>query len=208
MDDYPNITTAARHRDWLACARIMFRQLYLCPTNVQQMIATSTLLQYAKIWNEKHLDWDKITSSKLEYIANQVAEFPKFNSIELDPADAEFENALIEFANGSAGQISHAEHTIHFASSIRSAVLATQIDRWRHDLPAQYMLWKEGRKLSGPTFLDDEGAVAEAENAWSRVDDLFKQFDRPRMRIFERLEQSVRPSEIEQVYNDWEKSIL
>jgi hypothetical protein len=123
----------------------------------------------------------------------------------LDPADAEFENGLVQFGNALSSKL-HSQRTAHFASSIRSAVLAIQIDRWLHDFPKQYESWKRGEYFTGATFLDDEAASIEAERAWRRIDALFKKM--PPLRQENRLKQPETAVDIEQAFANWENSLL
>lgn len=146
------------------------------------------------------LDW------VLNHKADQQQEFPGLPE-NLDPADTEFESALIEFHNGTSHTLNHARRTIHFANAIRSTVLARQINRWLQDYPAQYQIWKARLLIRRPTFLDDAAAGDEAEKAWMQVDRLFDLFGH----ILEAREPIKRfrlSSELERVYSDWEQSLL
>lgn len=208
-EDYSNLEIAARHRDWQACARILFRLLYCRSAEMQQRIAAEVLSAYVGIWIEKHPEYASISIEKhseqsvpwtLYYGADQQPRIREFPS-NPDPADAEFENALIEFNNGASQSIDHAEHTKHFATAIRSSVLARQINQWLHDFPDQFERWKNGLPLDGPSFLDDEVAAREAESAWINVGRLIgKQHFSSR-----KFEGDVRLAE---AYDDWEKSLL
>jgi hypothetical protein len=204
MDDYPNMSAAVSNRDWQGCARVMFRQLFFCPAKEQKKIAALTLSEYAPIWNEKHPTMNWILPWITSNARDQQRELPELPD-DLDPADAEFEDALIEFFNGTVETDNHAERTVHFANAIRSSVLASQIDWWLRDYPAEYQRWKEGLVIRGPTFLDDEKAAKEAETAWMRVDSLFDKLRLSTRRRFHRLFRG--PSEVEQVYRYWEQSL-
>jgi hypothetical protein len=204
MDDYASIDDAARHRDWNSCDRIMFRQLFLCSTKEQKIIAAQALLLYRNIWNEKHpkvaFPWRSLEADAQPNALPQLRE-------PLDPADAEFENAAVEYIAGTSGNEDHSKRTAHFASAIRSSVLAIQINRWVRDFPQQYQRWRSGRSFEGPTFLDDEQAATDAENAWKRVEALFP------------LKRAVRESSAarnitstlrsaETAYDDWERTLF
>jgi len=203
-DDYTNIAMAARDRDWQACARILFRLLFSRPGEVQQAIAVDALSVYADIWNEKHPELRHIPAWILGHRADQYPEIPEFPS-NLDPADAEFEAGLIEFYGGTSRSIDHTQQTKHFATAIRSAVLARQINRWINDFPRQFERWKDGLPLDGPSFLDDETAAKEAENAWIRVGKLLAK-QHVSSRKFESEIGSL--SRLSEAYEDWEKSLL
>jgi hypothetical protein len=198
MDEYENIETAARHRDWQGCARIMFGLLYRCMTEEQRNVARAALYKYLEIWNTKHKD--ALQAIPEQVLANgtkgkrpALPEFPE----DLDPADAEFENGLIEFYNGSYFVTSHSRRTEHFATAIRSAVTARQINRWLQEHPKDYAKWKAGRGIDGPTFLDDEAAADEAQMMWAFVDNLLKK-------------QLLHPlsRQIERLYKRWEESVV
>jgi len=100
----------------------------------------------------------------------RLPEFPET----LDPADAEFENAVLEFYNGAYFRLDRAERTGHFATAIKSTVLARQINRWMADFPKEYEKWRSGRAIVEVTFLDDDAASSEAERAWTFVDAALK----------------------------------
>jgi hypothetical protein len=198
MADYGSIETAARHRDWQECARIMFRLLYRCRSSEQRKTAAAALKRYVPIWKSKHPEPigsipDLILSSISARRRPILPEFPE----DLDPADAEFENGIIEFYNGS---ISHtAQRTAHFATAIRSAVLAHQIDMWLREHPDAYSAWKTGQGFQGPTFLQDDAAAGEAELMWKSVADLLR---RCSVRSLPLLSKRV-----ERAYKEWEEAI-
>jgi hypothetical protein len=203
MDDYENIEESARHRDWQGCARIMFRLLFRFPAKEQRSVARAALCMYVHIWREKH---DSELKQVPDYLlANGIRgerptlpEFPE----DLDPADAEFENGLLEFYNGTFFPGTHPQHTMHFATAVRSAVTAMQINRWLRAHPDDYAKWKAGSGFNGPTFLDDEEATAEAQVAWKYIADLLKAQPPKSYRLW-------RPGRrIEQFYQDWEATIL
>jgi len=205
MDEHLNIATAARHRDWQGCARVMFRQLFSCPAKAQQNIAAEILSEYTDVWNAKHPSENAIPNWILGHAVDRQPALPEFPE-NLDPADAEFENALIEFYNGTSQIIDHMQRTIHFAGAIRSTVLASQINRWLHNFPDEYQRWKEGLMTTGPTFLNDEAAAKEAERIWLRVDSLLaKQHVADSGLAETRL---MRSFDIAKAYDDWEKSLL
>jgi hypothetical protein len=197
MDQDRSITAAARHRDWDSCARIMFQQLFFCTTEEQRIIVVKALSAYGRIWNEKH---PKLMLADIDELRQELPSFPD----DLDPADTEFQNSVFEYRAGLSLKIDHAERTSHFATAIRSSVLAIQINRWILGFPDQYKRWRAGRIDSGPTFLDDKTAASDAENAWIRIDGLFaRQPSRDaniRMRHI--------PNEIEEAYFNWERSLL
>src|SRR5271169_4788520 len=136
MDDYEDIEAAARHRDWQGCARLMFGLLYACTSNQQRKVSAETLRSYVDIWRTKHQgSWQAIPERVLvngtKARPPALPEFPE----DLDPADAEYENGLTEYYNGAFFATDHAEHTVHFATAIRSAVTARQINSWLRERP-------------------------------------------------------------------------
>jgi hypothetical protein len=173
MDEHQNIDAAARNQDWQECARNMFWLLYTYTRSRQRDIAKAVLYTYVVIWKEKHEDVLRHFPEHLLEAKGEVPEIPEFPE-DLDPADAEFENGLIEFYNGSFFPSNHARHTMYFATAIRSAVTARQINRWLQDHPDDYAKWKSGRGVEGSTFQDDEAATLEAQSAWRFVDDVLK----------------------------------
>jgi len=203
MNGYENIETAARHKDWQECARIMFGLLYRCKTEGQRNVARAALYPYVKIWRAKHQDSlkqipDRLLENDINTRRPKLPELPE----DLDPADAEFENGLIEFYNGAYFSGSHSQHTMHFATAIRSAVTARQIDKWLHDHPDDYSRWKSGHGIDGPTFLDDGAAANEARIAWRFVDHLLKRqpmIARGSARLSKQIAQS---------YKRWEDTVL
>lgn len=206
MNHYDSIEIAARDRDWQECARIMFELLYRCSIQEQCKVAKAALDTYIPIWNAKHTDALKPVPEHILVDSNKVnrPELPDFPE-DLDPADAEFENGLIEFYNGAFFPTKRAERTVHFATAIRSAVTARQINRWLHEHPDEYARWKSGRGIDGPTFLDDEAAADEAEMAWKFVDKLLKQCAVHAMPSAAKLRSS---RQVAQLYKRWEESIL
>jgi hypothetical protein len=202
MDDFSTIKSAAANRDWEACERMMFRSLFFCSTKTQKNIAAQALSPYAKVWNDKH------PNNAIRVFGDAIdeqQELPPFPD-NLDPADAEFESALIEFHNGLSRKINHVRHTMHFATAIRSTVLATQINRWICDFPGEYEQWKEGRIVKGPTFLDDQGAAQVAESAWIRIDSLLTKGRQSSPSMIER--PSTQAAKVDTLYARWEKSLL
>lgn len=202
MDEHLNMATAARHRDWQGCARVMFRQLFLYPAEAQQKIAADILSEYIGVWNAKHPNETAIPQWTPGHTQPALPEFDG----DLDPADAEFENALIEFYNGTSRTADQMQRTMHFAGAIRSTVLASQINRWLHDFPDEYRRWKEGLMTTGPTFLDDEAAANEAERMWLRVDGLLAKQRVADSGLSET--RLIRSTDIAKAYDDWEKSLL
>jgi hypothetical protein len=207
MDEYEDIETAACHRDWQGCARIMFGLLYRCGTDAQRNVAKAALYTYIEIWKAKHKNALKLIPVRVLANATNgkrpaLPEFPE----DLDPADAEFENGLIEFYNGAFFPGSHARRTQHFATAIRSSVTARQINRWLREHPDDYAKWKAGRGIDGPTFLDDDAAADEAQRMWKFVEKLLtEQCAASPIPFAQRLRPSKR---ISQLYKQWEESIL
>jgi hypothetical protein len=109
----------------------------------------------------------------------------------------------MQFRNAISTQ-SHSKHTAYFASSIRSAVLARQINRWLRDFPTQYQSWRRGEYFAGPTFFEDEAASIEAEKAWIQIDKSFQKMSHPRRRKLKLPQVTA----IDQAYADWENSLL
>src|SRR6266849_6197750 len=102
MDEYKDIETAARHRDWQGCARIMFSRLFRCPADEQRNVAAKALHTYIKVWKAKHKSAlrsvpDRVLTNKNNGTRPPLPDFPE----DLDPADSEFENGLLAFYNGA-----------------------------------------------------------------------------------------------------------
>lgn len=199
MDEHLSIIRAARAHDWSACAWIMFWQLFSRAFEEQKSITKDVLLVYLNIWNEKHpaiylspeeFHQDNDLVSKIELCEK------------IDAADNEFCNAFIEYVEGMSNNSRKVEGVKHFATSIRSTVLAIQINRWIRDFPDQYERWKAGRLVSGPTFLDDKAAANDAEKAWEHIDYLFSNVpqDRP--------VSEIPMNRIDAAYREWERSLL
>ncbi|MFI5023298.1 MAG: hypothetical protein ACHQRJ_16830 [Alphaproteobacteria bacterium] len=183
----------------------MFRLLYQFPTDEQRHIAVRTMHLYLPIWKEKHKNesW-LMLDDLLEERATKTFEVPDFAN--LDPADTEFENAIIELYNGVYDSSNHEEHTVHFATSVRSAVTAKQVNEWLRRHPHKYAQWRAGRGFDGPTFLDDEVAANEAEKAWTFVDGLLTRPHFHKRTPFER--QLSSPKDVTELYERWEQSVL
>jgi hypothetical protein len=210
MDDYEDIESAARHLDWQGCARIMFALLYGRTRDEQQEVAAKILDSYIDIWKSKHKGiWATIPQSLLvNGHSGKTPDFPEFpEELDLDPADAEFENGLAEFYNGVYVPSNHEDQTVHFATAIRSAVAARQIDRWIHRHPDAYKRWKAGRLIDGPTFLDDESATHEAQTAWEFVDRLFK-MQHHGARPWSHTRNGAASKKVAALYRRWEELIL
>jgi hypothetical protein len=195
-DDYARISEAARHRDWRGCDRLMFTELALLPFEVQKEVVGQAWLGYAPIWMAKHpnVEFGKWIAELAESSLPTPSEHRQ-----LDPADAEFENAILQFNDAQTAE-SHLQQTAYLATSIRSSVLARQIDRWLRDFPRQYASWNKGENFAGPTFLEDDAASLEAETAWMQIDEIFR--SKRRRRIRESIEA------IERAYFEWERSLL
>lgn len=130
-----------------------------------------------------------------------LPDFPE----DLDPADAEFENGLLAFYNGAYFPGPDSRRTVQFATAIRSAVTARQINMWMREHPDDYAKWKAGRKFGGATFLGDEAAADEAERAWKFVDYLLNR-QQPLAIPFEK--QLPFLNRIAKLYDSWEDSVL
>jgi hypothetical protein len=125
--------------------------------------------------------------------------------LDLDPADAEFENGLLEFHNGVLSP-RHNHYTAHFATAIRSAVTARQINSWLQNHPDKCGKWKAGRRFEGPTFLDDQVASIEALSAWKFVGDLLREQHTSIAMPFSKQLRSSK--QIERQYRNWEEAVL
>jgi hypothetical protein len=210
MDDYEDIESAARHLDWQGCAKIMFSLLYRCTREEQREIAAKALDSYVDTWKTKHRGiWRSVPQRVLvNGHSGEAPDFPEFPAeLDLDPADAEFENGLAEFYNGAYLASNHDDQTIHFATAIRSAVAARQIDKWIHRHPYAYRKWRAGRLLDGPTFLDDEAATYEAQTAWEFVDHLFK-IQHHGVRPWSHTGSGAASKKVAALYRRWERSAL
>lgn len=199
MYEYENIEAAAHHRDWQECAGIMFGLLYRCATEGQRNVAREALRTYVVIWNTKHEDVVRqlpqlLLTPEIHGKRPKLPEFPE----DLDPADAEFENGLIEYYNGAFFSANHGQHTMEFATAIQSAVVARQNNKWLSNHQDDYANWKSGSGIGGPTFLDDEAAAKEAEIAWKLIDASLKGQPKP-------LRQSWHAAVL---YKRWEDSVL
>jgi hypothetical protein len=208
MDEYEDIETAARHWDWQGCARLMFLMLFRCAKEQQRSIAAQTLNTYTPIWKEKHRNaLHELPDSVLVNGSQRHRRaFPDLREdLDLDPADAEFENGLLEFHNGVLSP-RHSRYTAHFATAIRSAVTARQINSWLQNHPDEYAKWKARRSFEGPTFLDDEAASEEALSAWSFVAHLLRE---QHISITVPFSEQLRSSkQIERLYRNWEEAVL
>jgi hypothetical protein len=208
MDEYEDIETAARHRDWQGCARLMFLMLFRCAKEQQRSIAALTLNTYTPIWKEKHRNAsqelpDIVLADGSQRNRRMFPDLPE--DLDLDPADAEFENGLLEFHNGVLSP-RHNRYTAHFATAIRSAVTARQINSWLQKHPDEYGKWNAGRSFEGPTFLDGEAASIEASSTWNFVADLLRE-----QHIFITIPFSKQPrssKQIERLYRNWEETVL
>jgi hypothetical protein len=208
MDEYEDIETAAAHCDWKGCAKLMFVMLFQCTKEQQRSLSAKVLDTYVPVWKQKHSGaLGVLPGSVLINESNEQPAFPEFpDSCDLDPADAEFENGLLEFYNGAFVPAPHSRYTAHFATSIRSAVTARQINRWLQGHPAEYTKWKAGRDFDGATFFEDEAAAGEAKAAWIFVDYLLKQQHIP---VYTPISKQLRSSkQIARLYRNWEESVL
>jgi hypothetical protein len=206
MDDYEDIEAAARHWDWQGCARIMFGLLYECTPDEQREVAAKALATYIKTWKSKHkgvlgkIPENILISPGIEKLIT-FSEFPE--ELDLDPADAEFENGLAEFCNGAYSSSIHADRTTHFATAIQSAVTARQIDKWIDRHPTDFMKWRAGQLIDGPTFLDDKAATTEAQAAWEYVGRLFKSHH-----LHPSPHRKRSSKRLMELYRRWESSVL
>jgi hypothetical protein len=171
MDEYEDIETAARHWDWQGCARLMFLMLFRCAKEQQRSIAAQTLNTYTPIWKKKHRnalqELPDIVLANGPQRARRV--FPdRPEDLDPDPADAEFENALVEFHNGVLSP-RHNRYTAHFATAIRSAVTARQINSWLQNHPDEFGVLLAVRSFERPTFLDVDAASKEALSSGSFI---------------------------------------
>jgi hypothetical protein len=201
MNEQLSIRRAAREHDWNACSRIMFLRLFSRTFDEQKKIAEGALVLYFEIWNRKHPDKVK----HLPLMTFSLREDKSLNgdfSEELDPADNEFCNAILEYNEGISETDKPLERISHFATSIRSSVLAIQINRWIRDFPDQYERWRAGKLVNGPTFLDDEAAADDAQKAWESIDDLFSH-EGP-----DRAMAEIPMIKIEDACQAWERSLL
>ena len=201
MNEELSIRRAAREHDWNACARIIFWQLFSRSFDEQKKITEGALALYFAIWNTKHPDKAK----HLPLAAFSLREDESLNgdfSEDIDPADNEFCNAILEYNEGISGTAQPLERINHFATSIRSSVLAIQINRWIRDFPDQYERWRAGELVNGPTFLHDEAAADDAQKAWESIDHLFSHESPGRAKA------EVPMNKIEDAYRAWERSLL
>jgi hypothetical protein len=201
MNERLSIRRAAREHNWDACARIMFWQLFSRTFDEQKKITEGALVLYFDIWNRKHPDKAKhlpLTTFSLREDESLNGDFFE----EIDPADNEFCNAILEYNEGISETCKPLERINHFATSIRSSVLAIQINRWIRDFPDQYERWRAGKLVNGPTFLDDKAAADDAQKAWESIDDLFSH-EWPGRAMAE-----IPMNKIEDAYRAWERSLL
>jgi hypothetical protein len=181
----------------------MFQQLFSYSFDEQKAITQGALLPYLNIWNEKHRDEHPHLSTDLPLMKLKVQE-PTSSALpdELDPADAEFWNALLGYFDGISENNEPVQRIKHFATAIRSSVLAVQINQWIRDFPGQYQHWRRGEIVSGPTFLDDKVAADKAEKAWERIDFLFSHGRKTRA------PPEITMNNIENAFREWEQSLL
>lgn len=201
MNGQLSIRRAAREHDWNACARIMFWQLFSHTFDEKKKITESALALYFDIWNAKHPD----KANHLPLVTFSLREDESLNgdfSEDIDPADNEFCNAILEYNEGISGTGQPLAQINHFATSIRSSVLAIQINRWIRNYPDQYERWRAGKLVNGPTFFDDETAADDAQKAWESIDYLFSN-ESPGRAMAE-----VPMNKIEDAYRAWERSLL
>ncbi|MBV8776074.1 MAG: hypothetical protein JO258_02650 [Alphaproteobacteria bacterium] len=208
MDEYEDIKAAAAHRDWQACARLMFLLLFRYSKNEQRDVTTQALYTYVPIWQQKHSDSLQDIPDYLLSRGSIVKRltFPDLrDDLDLDAADAEFESGLLEFCHGVSSS-SHRRYTAAFATAIRSAVTARQINKWMEGHPEAYARWKKGRRFRGPTFLDDDAAAEEACSAWAFVQRLLREQHMPTRSS---LSEQVRSTqEAVRLYRNWEETVL
>lgn len=177
----------------------MFWQLFSRTFDEQEKITKGALLRYFDIWNKKHPD------QILQLMTFNLREDESSNgdfSEDIDPADNEFRNAVMEFNQGISETSEPLERIKHFATSIRSSVLAIQINRWIRDFPEQHERWKARKLINGPTFLDDKAAADDAQEAWEYIDYLFSD-EWP-----SRATTEIPMNKIEDAYRAWEQSLL
>jgi hypothetical protein len=207
MDEYEDIETAARHQDWQECARIMFIKLFRCSKEQQRNVASGIINTYAPVWHEKHegpLGCFPVCLLLIGAWAKRLM-FPDLpEDLNLDPADAEFENGLFEFCNGVSTPF-HRRYTANFATAIRSSVTARHINKWLVTHSDEYVKWKAGLGFEGPTFLDDDAAASEAFAAWIFVDRLLQEQRPPSASPSEQLRAS---REVARLYHNWEETIM
>jgi hypothetical protein len=191
----------------------------VCQTDVRNAVSllkgtaaqasVKVLDTYVPIWQEKHSGAvGEIPDSVLANSINskRPALLDLSEGLDLDPADTEFKNGLLEFYRGALSKVIHSRYTAHFATAIRSAVTARQINRWLQGHPIEFAKWRSGRGFDGPTFLDDEAAAEEAQAAWKFVDHLLKEQHVP---IFVPFSEQLRLSkQIARLYQAWEESVL
>ena len=176
MNDYEDIATAALHRDWQSCARIMFGLLFRCSRQDQLKIATEVLQTYADIWKTKHQDRPDVRSIPERLTGASLDIRPDFPDLpeDADAADAEYENALTGYYNGKFYDHLPERWTRNFASAIRSTVTAHQINCWMIKYPGSYQSWKVSLNFDCPTFLQDDSAADEAVSMWRFVENLLR----------------------------------
>jgi hypothetical protein len=171
----------------------MFLQLFQCAKPDQEAVAKAALERYRPIWDRKH---HRPPPSAARYLAG-LSEDPIAD--DLDPADAEFEEGATEFEQGIMSD-DHAEYTRHFASAIRSSIVAEQINVWIANHAESYRRWRDGQSFNGPTFLDAPTAVRTATAAWVLVEKSLAEALKSRPR-------PARDGDVEAHYKEWEESI-
>jgi hypothetical protein len=192
---------------------MMFALLFRCTDEEQRRVAAETLARYLEIWNAKHHGRLRIALKALIGITvvgsprifglSESPDLPNFPD-NLDPADAEFENAIISYYNGISSPSSHGECTMDFATAIRSAIVARQINRWIQNHPGSFAKWRLGETFSGPTFLEDEPASSLAEASWSSLAELLEK--QPSAMSTPPAQRYKFTKEIETSYKQWEEA--
>jgi hypothetical protein len=178
----------------------MFWQLFSRSFDEQKKITEGALALYFDIWNSKHPDKAKHLPLMTFSLREDDSLSDDFSE-KTDPADSEFCNAIMEYNEGIS-ETGLLERINHFATSIRSSVLAIQINRWIRDFPDQYEHWKAGKHVNGATFMDDEAAADDAQKAWESIDYLFSH-QWPGRAMAE-----IPMNKIEDAYRAWERSLL
>ena len=166
MGEAVDLRSAARNHDWAECERAMFVLLSACPLEGQRDAAEVMLRRRRS---------EVVSRAIASHDSHEryLTAFKTWPVPEEDAAYAELENAEIEYQDGNRAG-SDAEATKHYATSIRSSVLAKQIGKWIDRHPDEHLKWIRGEVFEGPTFLEDSQASEAAEREWQVVGELLQ----------------------------------
>jgi hypothetical protein len=194
MGEASYLREAAIQHDWERCSRIMFEWLSQLPRDCQTQLVKQVLQIYErKNWLLKHHGPPHLTEDhQLE------------SKVPLDHADAEFEDAFLEYLNGKE-ESANDLRIRHLASAIRSVVVASQFDQWAKSRRNLYERFRAHKSFAGSTFLEDPRATAAAEATWKAIDDAFASIPGPHHDW--RPQQGRADREVDENFRKWDASL-